>query len=101
MIRLQTPIEANVWWNYSYKPGMVDYFFWTTPSKASASDINVMLEIIDKDNQKVTFVEKIIFGNRFPNEANYSLDMIDENSVVFKTQRIDKMIDFIDDYLVD
>lgn len=98
-IILSTPIQADVWWNYTFKSKITELNDGSPSSGAKANDINTMLEISDKSGPKVTFVEKIVFGSRFPNEANYSFDTIDESSSVFKVQRIDKLMNFLEDHL--
>lgn len=95
-INLQSPIQARVWWNYTFKDKYIDTLDDGTPKIGPrSSDINVILEIKDKSGQKVTFVEKIVFGTRFPNEANYALDIPDANHPILKNQRVDKLIEYL------
>jgi hypothetical protein len=100
-ITLSTPIQADVWWNYTFKSTITELNDGSPSSGAKANDINVMLEVSDKSGQKVTFVEKIVFGSRFPNEANYSLEAIDESTPYIKVQRVDKLIELLEDHLVE
>lgn len=98
-VQLYTPLTADVWWNYSMKDSVLQLSDGTPRMGPRANTINVYLEVTDMEGQKVTFKEKIIFGGRFPNEANYVLENMDTTSREFNVQRVDKLIEFLKKYI--
>lgn len=99
-IALDLPIVAEVWWNYSFKSSLMGVGHGSMPGKPTSNDINVILEIEDKNGQKLSFTEKIIFGQRFPNEADYSIEQPDDLEPVLKVQRVDKLFEFLRPHIV-
>lgn len=96
-IILLLPVEVDKWWNYlpvtNSKLIKSDNI-----ERMKASRQNVVMsyvEITDANNQKINFVEKIIYGTRFPNEAEYSLKSPVVNQASFKIDRTDKLYDFL------
>lgn len=103
-ITLQSPVQAAIWWNYTFKSqseGIVDLNDGSGAMPARADDINVMLELKDRNGKKVAFIEKIVFDFRFPNEAIYSLEQIDKEVPQFKVQRVDKLKEFLENQIVE
>ena len=103
-VTLESPIQADIWWNYTFRcqsDGVIDLNDGSGTMPAREDDINVILELRDKNGQKVTFVEKIVFDFRFPNEANYSLEKVDETVPQFKVQRVDKLMKFLEHHIAE
>lgn len=98
-ITLQLPVEVQKWWNYLpiNKSKIIESEKLERMKGSRQNVVMSYLEVTDANNQKINFVEKIVYGTRFPNEAEYSLRMHDGNLVTLKTDRTDKIFDFIID----
>jgi len=99
-ITIHLPIEAYKWWNYFPNKQLPFRSMSGKSYNVRHNRQNIVmsyLEVTDATNQKINFVEKIVYGTRFPNEAEYSLKIPDDNRVTLKTNRTDKIFDFFID----
>lgn len=98
-LTLHLPVEVNRWWNYLpvQKPKLINSPSIERIKHSRQSIVMSYLEIIDSQNQKINFVEKIVYGTRFPNESEYLLKTPDLNHPTIKINRTDKLFDFITD----
>jgi len=98
-IILHLPIKAKKWWNYLpvKKSKHISSPKYEQIKNRRQNIVMSFLEITDETNQKIYFIEKIIFGTRFPNEAEYSVNAPDFNHPTFNIDRTDKLFDFIID----
>lgn len=99
-IILQLPLEINNWWNYFQVKDLPIRSMSGKSYNVRHSRVNIVMsfvEITDANNQKINFVEKIVYGTRFPNESQYIQKPLDSNEPTFKIDRTDKLFDFIID----
>jgi hypothetical protein len=95
-IHLESPVKFSSWWCYSFNEGFNPYGSLTSGrARTTSNDYFVLLHLADNAGEQVLFKEKIELDSRFPNETNYSAQVIPPECKVIKVQRVDKVYDLI------
>ena len=96
-VLLEAPLHYTGWWNYEFKNEKEYYpMEGTLKTRPSSNIIKVYVQISDSTGRQCTFEEKIVFGTRFPNEVPYNPETSLVKGHLFKMQRVDKLIQFLD-----
>jgi len=84
ILRLETPIVLNTIWKYDKDPGGL----------TNQLDIVVFLQARDANNVLTTFYERSVMSDRYPHEARYVTENIEEPQHSYKVERVDKLLEY-------
>lgn len=83
-LSLSPIVEMASWWHYIDR------------GKGIATDVHVILLVVDSNGREVYFSETIMFDTRHPNKVPYRNQHLPENSTVVRVQRVDKLKSFLE-----